>query len=243
MRIFLTVLAVLVFGISVSAGTLIYKNKDGEQKRVSGLTIISIDGKKMVVRIKNGTETIFLSQVVKYYDTDIRVGGEFDDDSGDYTVRLGMEKLTRNKKNNRMEFTIPFSINRTGKTKIGSRVRQPYFYLFVLCSDGENAYRKMHTFSYPAAAKNAMKNYDEAKMLEKVISLDRPYIYDSDVPSMNNSVGRSLGNNRMAVFPLSSIRNGSVIAWYLVVWGKDSIVETKEWHDPARRVGKNWWIR
>lgn len=243
MRIWLIVLIGVLFCGSAMAGTLIYKNKAGEVKRVSGLKILSIDGKKMVVKIDSGTETISLAQVQKYYDTDIRIGGEFDDDSGAYSVRLGTESLVKAKKSGgRQEFSIPFSLTRAQGVSIRSRLRQPYFYLFVLVSDGEGQ-RKMQIFSYPKSAKAGMKNYDEAKMLEKVIELDRPYYYHEDTSFGSRSTQKRLGGERVASFPLASVRNGSVIAWYLVVWGKDSIVATKEWHDTGRNVGKNWWVR
>ena len=239
---------VLLFGLAfcadIFAGTLIYKTKAGEEKRVSGLTIVSIDGKKMVVRIKGGTETISMSQVIKYFDTDLSVGGEMDDNTGDYTVHLGSEKLVRDKKSGRITFSIPYSINRASGVKLGTRLRQPYFYLFVLAVDEDSGQRKMMSFSYPAKAKVAMKNYDEAKMMEKAIDLDRPSFYDDDFGGLRRSAtNKSLGGRRTASFSLNNVRNGSVIAWYLVVWGKDKIVETKEWRDSGRRISTNWWIR
>lgn len=244
MKRILIFLAGFVFCADMFAGTLIYKNKAGEEKRVSGLTIVSIDGKKMVVRIKGGTETIAMSQVIKYFDTDLSVGGEMDDNTGDYTVHLGTEKLGRDKKSGRLEFSIPYSVNRASGVKLGSRLRHPYFYLFVLAIDGDSGERKLMSFSYPAKARVSMKNYDEAKMMEKAISLDRPSIYGEDFGGLKrSSSNKSMGGRRTASFSLNNVRNGSVIAWYLVVWGKDSIVETKEWRDSGSRISKNWWIR
>ncbi len=243
MRIFLLIFCSLLFCCNTWGGTLVYKNKKGEIKRVSGLKIVSIDSKKMVVRIANGTETILLSQVQKYYDTDIRISGEFDDDSGEYTVQLGYEKLGSSKKNNgRMELSIPFSISRQKGTSMGARLRQPYFYLFVLSSDAESQNRKMTSYCFPASAKTSMKNYDEAKMLEKVISLDRPYYYQEDTFN-RSSYSKRMGGERQAQFTLNAVKNNTVIAWYLVVWGKDSIVATKSWENSEYRISKNWWVR
>ena len=242
MRIFLLILCSLFFCCNSWGGTLIYKNKKGETKRVSGLKIVSIDSKKMVVKIASGTETILLSQVQKYYDTDIRVGGEFDDDSGEYTIQLGHETLGPSKKSGgRMELSIPFSIFRIKGTALGTRLRQPYFYLFVLSSDGDTQNRKMTSYSFPASARTSMKNYDEAKMLEKVISLDRPYYYQDDVN--RSPQNRRMGGDRQARFLLNTAKNSTVIAWYLVVWGKESIVATESWENPNYRISKNWWVR
>ena len=99
-KIFVAVLMGVLLCANTFGGTLIYKSNEGEEKRVSGLTILSIDSKKMVVRISGGTETIRLSQVIKYYDSDIRAGSEFDDGSGDYTIRFGQEKMVRGEKAN-----------------------------------------------------------------------------------------------------------------------------------------------
>lgn len=231
---------------NVFGGTLIYKNKAGETKWVSGLTILSIDEKKMVVRINNGTETIWLSQVSKYYNSDIRMGGEFDDGSAEYTIWLGQEKITSSEKTKgQMEFSIPYDVNKTDKARSGESLRAPYMYLFVLVSDAESLQRKMYSFSFPGPAKVAMKTYDEAKMLEKAIALNRPrYHYeDASLLGSRSISGSRLGGDKVARFPLSNLRNGTIIAWYLVAWGKSSIVATKEWRKTGVRIEKTWWLR
>lgn len=244
-KIFIAVLTGMVLCANALGGTLVYINNDGEEKKVSGLTILSIDSKKMVVRVSSGTETIRLSQVIKYFDSDIRTGGDFDDGSGDYTVRFGQEKIIRSEKNNgRLEFTIPFDVDRRGNTKFGTPLRVPYMYLFVLVSDPDNFQRKMIVVSYPAAAKISMKNYDEAKMMEKATSLDRPRYHHDDAALLGKrSRGATLEGGRLARFPLNIMRNGKVIACYLVAWGKDSIVATKEWRMPGLRISTSWWMR
>ena len=244
-KIFVAVLMGVLLCANTFGGTLIYKSNEGEEKRVSGLTILSIDSKKMVVRISGGTETIRLSQVIKYYDSDIRAGSDFDDGSGDYTLRFGQEKMVRGEKaNSRMEFTIPFDVDRTGNAKMGTPLRVPYLYLFVLVSDSENFQRKMFVASYPASAKISMKNYDEAKMMEKATSLDRPRYHHDDAALLGKrSRGATLEGGRLARFPLNNLRNGKIIAWYLVAWGKDSIVATKEWRMPGLRIDATWWMR
>lgn len=243
MRIFLMLLCGMIFCDTALAGTLIYKNKEGAQKLVSDLTIVSIDQKKMVVRINNGTETLALSQVVKYYDTDIRISGDFDDSTGEYSVSLGTESFSAaKKKNGRLEFSIPYSINKAKGVSLSTPVRQPYFYLFVLVHDSETSDRKMMTFCYPAKAKAGMRNYDEAKMLEKAISLDRPTRYN-DSFSIRRASRKRLGGERDAVFQLNKIDKNAILAWYLVVWGKDSIVAVKEWKSSSAGIGRNWWVR
>lgn len=244
MRIFLLVLAGLLCCSCSMAGTLIYKNNKGDVKRASGLKIQTIDRDRMVVRIGSGTEVIHLSRVVKYYDTDIKLNGDFDDDSGEYTVRLSQPTMNQPKKGGRKELLVPYSIVKNAGVKMGAKLRQPYFYLFILCSNDETYQRKVVTSCFPQSARASMKGYDEAKMLEKVLAMDRPDFYSADASIMGMSkTSRRMGGSREAKIPLNSLRNDKVIAWYLVVWGKDSIVATESWREPGRNIGKNWWIR
>lgn len=238
-------LLLTAFCCGVSAGTLIYKNRDGEQKRVSGLKIISIDSKKMVVKINEGTETIPLSQMVKYYDTDIKGGGEFEDNTAQYDIRLGEGKISSDKKKGgAVTFSIPFDVFRREGEKMDSAMRYPYIFLFVLSADADG-HRTMTSYGFPSAARLSLKNYDEAKMQEKVLSLKRRTYHSDDVSRLGqpSAASRTMGGEKTATFSLSNLKKNSVIAWYVVAWNKDSISATKEWHDSSHKVGKNWWIR
>ena len=244
MKRFALMLLMLLFCAGSSAGTLIYRNREGEQKRVSGLKIVSIDSKKMVVKINEGTETIPLTQILKYYDTDIRSGGEFEDNSAQYDIRLGEGKIVSDKKKNGQQtFSIPFDVFRRKGERMDTAMRHPYLFLFVLStsSDGQ---RHMTSYGFPKEARLSLKNYDEAKMLEKVVSLKRPTYHGDDVNRLGTrSSGIRLGGGREATFLLSGVKNGTVIAWYVVAWNKDSISAVKEWHDTSYKVSKTWWIR
>ncbi len=244
MRKFLLFSLLVLCGALAFGGTLIYRNRNGEKKRVSNLKILSIDGSKMVIKINEGTKTIALSQVLKYYDTNIKTGGEFDDDTAEYDIRLGEGKISSDKQHsNQRTFSISYDVFRKQGEKSQSGLRAPYFYLFVLTSSDEGQ-RGMFSYSYPAQAKVSMKNYDEAKMMEKVLTLNRPYFYSSDANRLGRSSGPKLmGGGKVATFQLSNLKNGRIVAWYLVAWSKDSISATKEWRDNSYRLSKTWWIR
>lgn len=236
-------LLVLLVGFAVSAGTLIYKNREGKKLTVSGLKIFSIDSKKMVVKINDGTETILLSNVVKYYDSDIKSGGSFDDDTAEYDIRLGEGAIRSDKKKGGQKFfEIPFDVVRKS-ARMDTPMRYPYIFLFVLTSNAEGS-RAISSYGFPVAARLSLKNYDEAKMLEKVLSLKRPHYHSEDVNRMGErSSTTRMGGGKVATFQLNNIKDRKVIAWYVVAWNKDSISATKEWHDTQYKVGKNWWIR
>lgn len=235
-------LLTLAFAFAASAGTLIYTNREGKKLTVSGIKIFSIDSKKMVVKINDGTETILLSNVVKYYDTDIKSGSAFDDNSAEYSIRLGEGILSDKKKSGQQTFSISFDVSRKSG-RMDTQLRYPYIYLFVLTS-GEEGNRVITSYPFPSEAKASMKNYDEAKMLEKVLSLKRKRYHSEDADRLGERVSHvQIGGAKMATFSLNNIKNRKVIAWYVVAWGKDSIVAVKEWRDTSYKIGKNWWIR
>ena len=236
-------LLTLAFASAASAGTLIYKNREGKRLMVSGLKIFSIDSQKMVVKINDGTETIPLSQVVKYYDTEIKSGGSFDDNTAEYDIRLGEGTIRGDKKKNGQKtFEIPFDVFRKS-ARMDTPMRYPYLFLFVLTSNDEG-HRVISSYGFPTSARLSLKNYDEAKMLEKVLSLKRPHYHSEDVNHLGGrSSGARMGGGKTATFPLSNLKDRKIIAWYVVAWSKEAISAVKEWHDPQYKIGKNWWIR
>ena len=248
-KISLLATALLAAG-TLSAGTLIYRTRNREEKVVSDVTIVSIDSRIMTIKIAGGTETIPLANVVKYYDTDIKAGGEFEDNTAEYDVILGSEDCpktgyTGGKTKKTTVFSIPYTVRTKGAARSDAACREPYFYLFVLTS-GAGGSRTLHSYASPARARVSMKTYDEAKMLEKVISLDRPTYYPADRNRLGRAGGNStvsLGGEQTATFTLNGVKDRQIIGWYLVVWGKTRIAAVKEWHDTGYSLPAHWWLR
>ncbi len=246
----LFLLGLLVAGLPLTAGTLIYKTADGQEKIVSQVTIMTIANQMLTLKIDSGTETIPLRSLVKYYDTDIRGGGEFEDNTAAYDIILGTEKCPTDgyqgssDKRKTAEFTIGYSVRRKEGEAQKNELRVPYLYLFVLTS-GDGGDRNFYSFSYPDKARVSMKAYDEAKMLEKVIALNRPTYYPDDRGRLGRPSPRNagIGGDRIATFKLDGIRKQRIIAWYLVAWGKNRIEAEKSWQDHSYRIARNWWIR
>lgn len=236
-----------------AAGTLIYLNSEKEEKIVSDVKILSINGGLMKVEIDKGVRTLPMSRVVKYYDTDVDVNS-FDDDTAEYTVAIrdlrvperGVE-TTKNKRSV-SEITLRYSVNKNGKNSRSNSVRVPYFYFFVLTTSGDAAGgRAMYAFAHPANARSGkMKNYDEALMMKAAFSAERNNMAAN--PDVGNYHERganvkSFGDREVRV-KLTGVGNRRIIACHIVVWGKDKVVTEEDWTNPSfQNVGKNWWLQ
>ncbi len=244
MRKFLVLVPLLLGAVSGSAGTLIYKTDGGEVKWVSGVKIVSIDGSRMIIKINDGTKVISTRSVQKYYDTDIRGGGAFEDDSADYSIRLGDGKITGGKnKGAGKVFSIRFNIFKEAQNKMNAAIRQPFFYLFVLATNS-GGQRTLYSYAWPASARASMRTYDEARMLEKAVSLKRPTCHPGDIGKLGSSGKKSTSfADGVATFQLSNLNDSTVIAWYVVAWSKNAISDTKEHHEIGYTLDKNWWIQ
>lgn len=240
---------VLLLGIvatNLFGGTLIYKvNK--EEKIISDVNIVSIDQKHLTLKVGSGTERILLSHVIKYYDTNIKIGSAFDDGSNDYSVFIRDIKYPPNKtgyigtKKERItgDIELSYDILLDSKTANSqSKFREPYFYLFVLTVGKDNSDRKMFDYFYPAAAKCNFKTYDEALMMEKVLSSERSTQFLEYGKFQQNS----MTSWQKIKFPLEGIKDRKIIAVYLVVWGKDNIVYSQgEILDYSHSIGQDWY--
>ena len=129
------------FMAEVIAGTLVYKvNKDNE-KIISDIKILSIDKKQIVLKVGNGMERIPLTSLVKYYDTDIKIGSVFDDGSSEYDIQIVNIKkpvsktgLTGSKKDKvTSNIEIEYNIStKDSNVKNRRAIKHPHFYLYVL---------------------------------------------------------------------------------------------------------------
>ena len=236
--------------LPLHAGTMIFTGASGEEKILSNVSIESIANGQVVVKMRQGTEVIPLTSVKRYYDSNIKVSGDFEDNTAAYTVRITDPEL-RNTKNARkggrqsretLHFSLEYDLYRVKGSKTSDPVREPFFYLYVLSSEPDGS-RRFSMFSFPREAQISGKRYDEAKMLEKVLSLDRKKMYPDDLNKISHGDTQrgSFGNTAVQI-PLNRIDSpGEVLAWHLVVWGKDSILLEKDWKQSSFRLNKNWW--
>lgn len=250
----LVILALLMFFVaSLRGGTLIYRTKkDGDEKTLSKVKLISIDKDLVTIEQGKGKKTIPLKWMVKYYDSDIATGGEqFEDETSDYTISISKIDMPRDgvkstKKNGRQTnkndwCEVEYSITRTPKEGQSKSTKMPYFYLFVLTT-GSNEYgsRPEFQYYYPAMAKISSKTYDEAKIMEKISSLDRPLIYWNEQNDMRTSSSGHIGE-RVAKFELKGVKDRKIIAYHLIIWGKKEVIAEKDWKEMTANVGDRWW--
>ena len=230
------------------AGTLIYKVHQEKEKIISDITIMSIDKKQVVLKVGNGIERIPLSSLVKYYNTDIKIGSVFDDGSQEYDIqvrnwkkpasRTGYSGSKKNRVVSELEFEYDIRLKQdSAKTQTNKRIKRPYFYLYVLTVDDYDNRKIFHYFS-PDAAKCNFKSYDEALMMEKVYSSERESFF-LDYGQWKTT---SRLNWQKQKFVLDGIKERKIIATYLVVWGKDSIIyEGGEIWDPSYAIHPEWY--
>lgn len=249
--------AVLMAG-GLSAGTLVYRMDGGEQNIISNVTILSIDAKLITLSMENGIHTIPSNRLVKYYDSDIKVGGMFRDNTSPYSISISdirVPQSTRknsssgssrrsSSKANKVTLTYSITPGQSPDGRPATIYREPLFYLFVLTTDG--GVRKVGMTSYPSYARVSSKIYDEAKMMEKALDLNRKIIHSSDRDRLGTNRSRGgenvLGGTRIEL-PLSNIADGDIIAWYLVVWGKDGIIYEKEETVTGESAENKWYMR
>lgn len=263
MKKFVCVAAALAGALGLSAGTLVYRTDNGEQNIISKVKILSIDARLITLSMENGIETIPSNRLVKYYDSDIKVGGLFKDSTSPYGISINEIRVpkstrrtvtsssssgkSRTSSSKGGTVSLTYSVTASGRSAEGRGAtvyREPLFYLFVLTT--KDGVRKVGVTSYPSSARVSTKTYDEAKMMEKALDLNRRTINVDDRDRLGSSRSRSgsnsLGGTRIEI-PLSGIADGDIIAWYLVVWGKDGIVYTKEEKVTGERTQDRWYMR
>ena len=243
-----TFIFTLGFITETVAGTLVYKVGKDEEKVISDISILSIDKKQVVLKVGNGMERIPLTSLVKYYDTNIKIGSVFDDGSSEYDVQIINIKKPHTKtgysgsKQNRTTSNIEIEYDiKTRDNRLNARnaIKQPYFYLYVLTTD-ENNRRKVFNYYYPEAAKCNFKNYDEALMMEKVLSSERDSMFFEHGKWSNKGNFSWLTHK----FVLEGVKERKIIAIYLIVWGKDRIVyEGGEILEHSYSINPDWHTR
>ena len=245
MRYHAAILFLAWLGLTTHAATLIYKTPAGEEKTVSGITLESISNGQVRISLDGGIETFPLSRLIKYFDDDLKsAAGAFEDNTSDYHVSLREVQIpergrVRSKgKQETAEAEITYSISRRRQQGQSREIRVPYFYLFVLTST-ENGIRKMYVYSAPSAARASSKEYDELKMRDNALSLKRP---KQDVPLGSSGPGRNSFGDWEHKIKLAGIGDNRIIAWHLVVWGKDDIVATRDYRDPSYRIEEQWYL-
>lgn len=252
MNKFIICILAIIFSVPTFGGTLIYRNHQKEKKIISEIDIVSIDKNILTFQIGKTTRTLPMSSMLKYYDTDINMNLAFDDNTADYslyatniklpvnnrgiTVRKGGKKAGKQVN----KITLEYNVQIKNKKNQRKAIKTPYFYLYVLVSSTKHSGNSLYCFSYPEVAKiRNTKNYNEAAMLERALSSERPNI-NSDYVLHGSGM---YGAKRTATFELKGIGNREIIAYHLVVWGKDDIVFTENRIVNSRfNISKNWII-
>lgn len=247
-KYFLSLFAIIICSTSFG-GTLIYKGTDDEKKIISEIDIVAIDKNIMTFKIGKTTRNIALSKIFKYYNSDINMNLAFDDNTSDYDISITELKFPvngkgitakRGKKEEKVNTaTLEYSISLKTKNKQKRVVKTPYFYLYLLTSTQKGSGKNIITCCYPAEAKTKnSKVYNEAVMLEKAVSSEREIFNPHH--RLNNS---KHGNTTKVSFNLKDVGNREIIAYYLVVWGKDDIIYTKkEILNHEYEISDNWHI-
>lgn len=252
MKKFITAALLLTISISAFCGTIIYRNSQKEKKIISEIDIVSIDKNIITFKIGKTTRTLPFSSMLKYYDTDINMNLAFDDNTSDYDIYVTNVKLppnnrgitTRNsgKKGKKQvnKITLDYAVSMKNQKNQRRAIKAPYFYLYILTSSQNHSGTSLYCFSYPEVAKiRNTKNYNEAAMLERVLSSDRPN-YNSEFIMYGKGMN---GVRRSATFELNGIGNREIIAYHLVAWAKDDIAFTENKIVNRRyNISKNWHI-
>ncbi|MDD2480271.1 MAG: hypothetical protein PHS31_10310 [Victivallaceae bacterium] len=246
----LLIASIALLACGVEAGTIIYKpNKESEPLQVSNVKIISIEGGVITMEINGGKERIRVNQLTGYYDTDLKTGSGFDDNTSDYAISVmernvpkrAEEKSGKTKSVQYFEFSYTIS-PKYEKDRNQNAVKQPYFYLYVMTEGSSNiGERPIVLISYPKDASVRAKGYDRAAILEKVNSSKRQNMHFN----RGTGGGLSRGWGREIKIPLNRIRNKdrNIIAWRLEVWGKTDMIYEKTWTEPGSRISTNWWTK
>jgi len=249
MRARLLALMLLTAGCcGAQAGTLLLKDGDS----VSDVQIISIEGDRLVIEKDSTRKTISMSKVKGYYYTDVKGSGSFEADVSDYKVSISDVKMptyststekkgshsTTSKQEN---CTIVYTISKEGEKSNLPRIKEPYFYIYVMLEgDKEHGERPVYCFYYPtkqAKPKGKSSNkggYDKAAILATLGNFDRPII------NMNNTENKSLSGREITI-PFKSLpQHRKIMAWHVEVYGNSDLIQEKNWHDFDGPKGE-WW--
>jgi len=231
----------------VHAGTLILKDGDS----ISGVQIISIEGDRLVIEKDNARKTISMNKLKGYYYTDVKNGGNFEEDVADYKISITdvrMPTYTTEKKKGHSSSSssskqencvISYNLSRDNAKPNVYRVKEPYFYIYLLLSgDKEHGERAVYSFYYPTKyakpkGKSSSKGgYDRAAILSQLSNFDRPTI---DLAHVENKM-----SGREVTIQFKSLPHRKILAYHIEVYGTSDLILEKNWHDFDGGHGE-WW--
>jgi hypothetical protein len=249
------ILASMLFAAGLChGGTLILK--DG--KKISDVKIISISDGKIIIEKDRVKETVSLSSLSGYYDTNMKEASDGAEigDYADYDVSVdvdmpdrGMDKKSKNK--GPAECVIKYNIMRKGPHASVNRAKMPYFYLYILTwAKEEEGSRNINMFCYPKQASVRSKGYDKAAIIDNIKGMDRPNVNFDKYNGLDTPGNKDLlkgGGEREARIPLGKIGDKKIVAWHLEVWGTDTTkpVTIKDWKEMGSHLSTadKWWER
>ena len=237
--------------VTLSAGTLIMKEGD----KISGIKIISLESGKITVEKDNTKRTVPLNKVKGYYDTDLKSEDGTVEDLADYKISVevkapekgtGKEKSKNKSKSSRPvpeKFEFSYHITKVGENTKSSKIKAPYFYLYVLFSGGDDEYgrRPMKVYLYPKNVKIKTKSKDEipdrASIIAALSDFKRPTI------NLDNlSTDNKLNNTKVEIELKGAPADRKILAWHLEVYGnQDLILEKNEKSLNERVPNEDWW--
>jgi hypothetical protein len=268
MKKLILLLATALFAgvIPVHAATLILK--DG--KSMSKVKVISINFAKkfMIIESDGQRRTISTSRISEFYSTDRESGNNTADidNTTTYNVSIlnvkmpktGYKRSSSKKRKSSSSsyceilYTISTSFPKKGDTTNRNVIKYPYFYLAVL-TEGSSEYggRPIFRFTYPKHFKldsKAKKSYNTAAIMDALNSLKRPHIYLDRIARMGSRrKSNKISGQREIKIKLSSVKSRRIIGYHLEVWGKEKLLQTKDWTDPGAHISsswaKRWWLR
>ncbi len=226
----------VVFSAPLISATIIFN--DGT--RLTEIEIVSINDGKITVEKDKKRRTFPLKLLKSYFQSDIQgaESGSMPGEFGDYSVaftKINFPDHGVDSKGNTASAELNFFLK--GLDSLARRVKVPYVYVYVLCSRSDDTKaRPIYRYYFPDTAKPKAKNYDQAAVLEKLFAFDRP-IWSTDDHSIHSGI-----RGRKWKFPLKEVKDRKILAYYIEVWGNDSIVYKKERKSfGVTKLPERWW--
>ncbi|MFA6291310.1 MAG: hypothetical protein WC637_05975 [Victivallales bacterium] len=246
------VLLSIIFSFSmllphVNAGTISFKEKDGSITTLTNVTVISVKEGTIIIEKDKKRRSYSVANLHSFSPSDTSSAASdrsMPGDFSDYKITILDVKIppkSSGKDGKSQVLEINYNLSRTSSEI--PRIKVPYVYLYVLVPHGTDSGEwEVLSFAYPSKAKPKGKGYDESAILEEVKGFDRPIRNEDEHNRGMNIDLRHFGTEQVK-FDLKTLKSRKLLAYYIEIWGNDSIVAQKDWKDIDTRVGEKWWLR